>query len=216
MRAPFGFTFLMSFVHAGLAAAHPPPPRYPRERPHLEVSSWVALGGGAVTHGADTRGVFDLRLGGGFTRGVSRSEDVRLGPFVEVASASFASVHAVGGVEFFVGAVPRPLRMFRYPGEGTLVLRAGGGYAWRDGLPGASSPVASLTAAWGYRCPFSLREPADEWTDKPYERATARYMIGVRLWVNATVDVSGDPAWLVSGGLEFEPVGSFRYLLGIY
>ncbi len=218
MRTPLLAALLGASLLVGRAAeAHPPPPRYPRERPHLEVTSWVALGGGALTQGANTQGIFDLRLGGDFTAGVSRAEDVRIGPFAEVATATFASVQAVGGVELFVGAVPRPLRMFLYPGEGTFVLRAGAGYAWRNELPGApGSPVASLTVAYGYRAPFSLREPSDELTDKPYERRTARYMVGVRFWVGAVVDLAGDPAWQLSGGLEFEPVGSFRYLLGIY
>ena len=41
-------------------------------------------------------------------------------------------------------------------------------------------------------------------------------MTGVRLWVNATVDLRDAPAWQLTGGIEFEPVGSFRYLLGLY
>lgn len=206
-----------SLAFGPVAECHQPPPRFPRERPHLEVTSWVALGGGAVTQGDTARGVFDLRVGGGFTAGVSRAEDLRLGPFIELASATFATVQAVGGVELLVGAVPRPLRMFYYSGEGTLVVRAGAGYAWRGEPPGAgASPVGSLTLAYGYRCPFSLREPSAEFTDKPFERAAARYMVGVRLWVNGTVDLAAAPAWQLTGGVEFEPVGALRYLLGIY
>jgi hypothetical protein len=76
--------------------------------------------------------------------------------------------------------------------------------------------VASLTLAYGYRCPFSLREPPEDNGDKPGLRPLARYMVGVRLWVNSTVDLTGDPAWQLTGGLEFEPVGAFRYILGLY
>jgi hypothetical protein len=193
------------------------PPSRPPLRPRLEVTSWVGLGGGAIVADAASRGVFDLRLGGGFNGAISRSEDVRLGPFIEAASSTFASIQAVGGVELFLGATPRPLRMFYYTGEGTIVVRAGAGWAWRRDLPGASStPVASLTLAYGYRCPFSLREPPEDNGDKPGVRPLARYMVGVRLWVNSTVDLTGDPAWQLTGGLEFEPVGAFRYILGLY
>lgn len=200
-----------------VAECHQPPPRFRRERPRFEVTSWVGLGGGAIVRGDESRGVFDLRLGGGFTGAVSRSEDVRLGPFLEAGTSSFASVQAVGGVELLVAAAPRPLRMFYYAGEGTFVVRAGAGWAWRAEGPGeASTPVGSVTVAWGYRCPFSLREPGDEWSEKPSERAAARYMVGVRLWVNTTVDLASAPAWQLTGGIEFEPVGTFRYLLGLY
>ena len=41
-------------------------------------------------------------------------------------------------------------------------------------------------------------------------------MIGVRLWVNSVVDLRDSPSWQLTGGIEFEPVGSFRYLLGLY
>lgn len=200
------------------AFAHQPPPRYPRLRPTLEVSSWVSLGGGALTLGGETRAVFDLRLGGDFTAAVGRKGDVRLGPFVEVASATFETVQAVGGVELFLGAIPRPLRMFYYSGEGVLSARVGGGWAWRTwgGSAAESTPVASVTLAYGYRAPFSLREPETEWADEPEQRALARYMVSVRVWVNATVDLRDAPGWQLTGGIEFEPVGSFRYLLGIY
>jgi len=200
-----------------VAECHQPPPRFRRQRPRFEVTSWVALGGGAAARGDDGRGVFDLRVGGGFTGAVSRSEDVRLGPFLEAGTSSFASLRAVGGVELLVGAAPRPLRMFYYSGEGTFVVRAGAGWQWRAEGPGdASTPVGSLTVAWGYRCPFSLREPVEAWSDKPFDRDAARYMVGVRLWVNTTVDLAGAPAWQLTGGIEFEPVGTFRYLLGLY
>lgn len=211
-------TLVVTLSMSAGAWAHQPPPRYPTQRPRLEVSPWVALGGGALVAPGATSAVFDLRLGGDFTAAIGRQGDLRIGPFVEAATSTFASVQAVGGVELFVGAIPRPLRMFLYPGEGVLSLRAGAGWAWRDaGLSTrTSAPVASLTAAYGYRAPFSLREPGAQTTDKPEDPATARYMTGARLWVNATVDLATDPAWQITGGIEFEPVGSFRYLLGLY
>ena len=62
-----------------VAAAHQPPPRYPRLRPTVEVSSWVGLGGGALVAGDASRSVFDLRLGGDATFDVGGDGDVRAG-----------------------------------------------------------------------------------------------------------------------------------------
>ena len=201
-----------------VASAHTPPPRYPRLRPTLEVSPWVGLGGGALVVDGEGTGVFDLRLGCDETLPVDRGGDVRVGAFGEVATASFASVQAVGGLELFLGAAPRPLRMFYYPGEGAFTARLGAGWVWRDHAvaDARSSPVASLTLTWGYRAPFSLRDYRDQSEREPNQRDTLRYMTGARLWVGATVDLAGATAWQLSGGIEFEPVGSFRYLLGLY
>jgi hypothetical protein len=220
-RAP-ALAALALALHAAAASAHqppPPPPRYPRARPAWELSPWVGLGGGALVVDGAATGVFDLRLGGDATVALDRAGDLRLGPFVEAATATFASVQAVGGVELFVGAVPRPLRMFYYPGEGVFTARLGAGWAWRDHDAAAarSAPVAALTLTYGYRAPFSLRETRDEFTGDPEEPTRPlRYMTGARLWVGATVDVDGAAVWQLSGGIEFEPVGTFRYLLGLY
>ncbi|MFO0652301.1 MAG: hypothetical protein U0326_39140 [Polyangiales bacterium] len=50
----------------------------------------------------------------------------------------------------------------------------------------------------------------------PDTRPAARYMTGVRLWMGGVVDIDDGLAWQLTGGIEFEPVGSFRYLLGLY
>lgn len=200
-----------------IALAHQPPPRFPRQRPTLEITSWLALGGGALSDPNASQAVFDLRLGGDVTLSMGGRGDARVGPFYEVASSNFASVSAVAGLEFFFGAAPRPLRMFYYNGEGVLAVRLGAGWAWRDGLPGASSaPISSVTVSYGYRAPFSLREYDAEQSDKPDERDAARYMVGARLWVNTTVDLAAPVTWQLTAGVEFEPVGAFRYLFGLY
>lgn len=194
------------------------PPSYPVLRPALEYTTWVALGGGALVTPNATPGFFDLRVGGDFTAALGRDGDLRLGPFAEVATSSFAGVSAVGGVELFVGAAPRSLRMFYYTGEGVFAARLGAGWSARGAdLGGARGvPVASLTLAWGYRAPFSLRDWRGQTSTEHWQRAPNRYMTGVRLWVNTTVDLASGPAWQMSGGIEFEPAGSFRYLLGMY
>ena len=198
---------------APTASAHTPPPQYQLERPGLELTSWIGIGGGASSIDGSLGGVFDLRLGVDFTASLGSTGDVRIGPFVEAASASFASLSAVGGVELFIGAVPRTLRMFYYPGEGSLSLRLGAGWGWwRE----QSAPVGSLTVAYGYRCPFTLREYSEESVDEPGRRDAARYMVGVRLWANTTVGFANGGVWQLTGGIEFEPVGTFRYLFGLY
>lgn len=218
MKTPRGLVVMALLSRGAVAQAHQAQPQYPSLRPTLEVSPWVALGGGALVATDATTAVFDLRIGGDFTGAIGRHDDLRLGPFVEVGTSTFASVQAIGGAELFVAAIPRPLRMFLYSGEGVLSLRVGAGWAWRASSLTArdNAPVASVTVAYGYRAPFSLREPGSTWSPKPEDRPTARYMTGVRLWVNATVDLRDAPAWQLTGGIEFEPVGSFRYLLGLY
>lgn len=214
-------TALVMALLPAVASAHQPPPparRYPRARPLMELSPWIALGGGALVVDGVSAAVFDLRLGGDATFPLSADGDLRLGPFVEVGTPTFTGVQAVAGAELFVGAVPRPLRMFHYPGEGVLSVRAGFGWVWRDHafVDARSAPVAALTVAWGYRAPFSLRELADETAEWPAPRDRLRYMTGARLWVGATVDATSAATWQLTGGIEFEPVGSFRYLLGLY
>ena len=203
----------MLLVGVRTASAHTPPPTYALERPRLEVSSWIGLGGGALTTEGRTRGVFDLRVGFDFTAALSASGDVRIGPYIELGSSAFASIGGVGGVELFFGAAPSDLRMFYYSGEGTLLFRLGAGWTWSSDL---NAPVASLTVAYGYRAPFSLTEYSEQTSDEDGQRDAARYMVGVRLWVNGTVGFGDSSLWQLTGGLEFEPVGTFRYLFGLY
>ena len=190
-------------------------------RPTYEVSTWVSLGGGALA-AERTRAVFDARVGADVTTATCEEHpdgctgDARVGPFVEAGSASFSSVTAVGGLELFWGAVPRALRMFYYTGEGTLAVRLGGGWTWRRQLPGNdSTPVASVTVTYGYRAPFTLQEYASQVVDVQTRRQKARYMIGARLYLNAQVDIVQPAAWQATAGIEFEPVGAFRYLTGL-
>ena len=145
-------------------------------------------------------------------RGEPRAARVqRSGPY-ETSAPAFAEE------PLFLGAAPRPLRMFYYTGEGVFTARLGAGWAWRDHdvAQARSTPVASLTLTWGYRAPFSLRDYRDELVPEDEPPAAMRYMTGARLWVGATVDLREAPGWQLSGGIEFEPVGTFRYLLGLY
>lgn len=198
------------------------------ERPLSELSTWISLGGGgALAHGEASRAFFDMRLGADWTLPMHREGDRRLGPWIELGTSTFATFAATGGLELFVGAVPKPFHLFQYDGEGVLSVRVGTGWVLRRAsFPGGTdSPVVAATLAWGYRAPWDLW---DSWAcectaPSPSEaggrhpcRRPARYMVVVRLYVSAQRDLSDTGAWQVSGGLEFEPIGSFRYLLGLY
>ena len=100
-----------------------------------------------------------------------------------------------GACELQLGAAPRELDLFFYKGEGQVTLRAGGN---RELVAGA--------VTWGYRAPWRLWGP---WT------GATRYMIGARLALTAARAVDNPRDWSVGLGLEVEPIGALRYLLGI-
>ncbi len=195
----------------GEAGARPPPP--PDEiagparerRPAIEWSSWVRVAYGAAPAAAEPRARvtspvdepdardhgWEAALGADLTFGVGEGGNVRLGPWIEARTSSAAMV----GGELMLAARPRRLDMFWYAGEGVLVLRAGGN---RELLTGA--------IAYGYRAPWKLHGP---W------RGGSRYMIGVRLVATATRAADDPSVWSATLGVETEPVGALRYLLGI-
>ena len=196
------------------------------ERPLTEVSTWLALGGGnAWGRNEPSRALFDMRLGTDATFPLHRDGDRRFGPWLEVSTSTFATFAATGGLELLMGAAPRRFHLFQYDGEGVLSVRAGAGWTLRRAsFPGASSaPVVSFTLAWGYRAPWDLwdswececSEPSPEDGAHPCRRG-ARYMTPVRFYVSVQRELAAENGWQVTGGLEFEPLGSFRYLLGLY
>jgi hypothetical protein len=100
----------------------------------------------------------------------------------------------VGGEILFTHA-PEDLEMFWYRGEGVWSLRGGG-----------STKRATAAISWGYRCPWRV------WgTYSP----TTRYEIGARLIFGVTRVYDDSANWQMTFGLEVEPVGALRYLLGI-
>jgi hypothetical protein len=99
------------------------------------------------------------------------------------------------GGELIFDGLPHRLDLFQYDGEGTLAIRAGG-----------NLHHVTAAIAYGYLAPWNLWGPWD---------GPTRYMIGVRLVASATRSLDDPHDWSVTGGLEFEPVGSLRYLLGI-
>lgn len=197
----------MLLVLARTAAAHPPPPddyeeptNWRRDRAFFEWSTWIRLGVGVEsvpsenvarstlpqpTH--DQRMLWDPALGADLTLPIPTSK-VRMGPWVELRPQD-----VFGGVELSIAGAD--LDMFWYEGERVYTLRAG-----------SSMTHVTGAFAYGYRCPWKL------WG--PYSKAS-RYMIGVRLVASVSRAVDDPKDWSGSLGIEFEPVGSLRYVAGI-
>lgn len=135
---------------------------------------------------------FDGALGANFLLPVP-SGDTRLGPFLELRGLDERDVFS--GLELSLAGSPRDLPMFFYDGEGVWSLRAG-----------ASVSHVTAQVAWGYRCPWVMFSPAPK---------TTRYMIGGRIVATVTRSFEDPRDWSGSLGIEFEPVGTLRYVLGI-
>jgi hypothetical protein len=189
-----------------IAAAHPPPPPdeiadfddWRSEPARIEWSTWFRLGYG-VEHARaaiaaratspvpdDTSSRWETGLG--VDASLTVTAHTRFGAWAELRGTQ-----GFAGAEVVISGAPRSLDMFLYRGEGVLALRAGVG------------PEHQTTAAlaYGYRCPWKL------WG--PYSHAT-RYEIGARVVANVT---RAPDEWSATLGLEVEPVGAIRYLLGI-
>ncbi len=189
------------------AFAHPPPQLVAPEphRPLIEWSTWFrvsyeasqlppATTARAIDPPAPVNRVGDgwfASLGADATFPASSSGDIRFGPWIETRGLD----RIVAGGELQIGGAPHGLDMFWYRGEGQVTLRAG---ANRDVVTGAIS--------WGYRAPWALWGPWD---------GSTRYMIGARFVLTATRAIEDRNNWSIGLGLEVEPVGALRYLLGI-
>jgi hypothetical protein len=206
-------------VTPALALAHPPPEiaedepiEWHHDRAMFEWSSWIRLAYGIqreTTYGPpqssprtdaatppatttatkleDQTSMIDAGLGADVTFPIPTSK-VRLGPWIELRP------HGT-----FVGAelniAGSPLDMFWTDGEHVTSIRAG-------------SSLSDITGqlAYGFRCPWKLSGP---WNP------STRYMIGVRFVGSFTQSREDRGDWNASFGLEFEPIGSLRYLAGI-
>jgi hypothetical protein len=193
----------------GIASAHPiliardPPISDWRSHPAVvEWSTWLGFGVGVAaspsavsaartTSPSPTTNLHSTwTFSAGAEATVPLSRRVRIGPW-----AGLHDLEPMIGGELQVVKSPANLDLFFYPGEGVWTVRAGGG-------------VDHMTAAlaWGYRCPWRL------WG--PYTHAT-RYEIGPRLTATFTRSYLDPHTWSATVGLEVEPVGALRYLLGI-
>jgi hypothetical protein len=65
---------------------------------------------------------------------------------------------------------------------------------------------------WTGQLGIAYRAPWDLFGERP---RSSRYMIGVGLVATATQSRLDPKDWSATVGLEFEPVGALRYVLGI-
>lgn len=196
---------LTLLASAATAAARPPPPPVEvatSSRPTLvEWTTWlrgaiaVASGDPAPDTAPRTTNPpareSDRNVAGaagiGFT--LPLGHHARIGAWAELRSWD---IPFVGGE---LTLIPGDLDLFFYKGKSAITARAG------------ASPT-QLTAQLG----LAYRAPWDLFGDQP---RASRYMIGVGLVATVTQSRLDPHDWSATVGLELEPLGALRYLLGI-
>jgi hypothetical protein len=191
-------------AHPAYIAEDPAPsPIEWRETPALfEWSTWLGVGFGAASSptAAAARTTqptepVESHLAWAFHAGVDVTlpitHAVRVGPWL-----GLEGTEPMAGMELSVTRAPADVDMFWYNGEGVWTARAGGG-----------KTHATAALGWGYRCPWKL------WG--PYSRTT-RYEIGARIMLVVTRAYDEPRDWTGTLGIEVEPVGALRYVLGIH
>ncbi|MEO8702754.1 MAG: hypothetical protein ABI867_22105 [Kofleriaceae bacterium] len=198
---------LLGVLTSTPAIAHPPPPieiardPVPEPRSPFQWSTWVRLAVGSESQVSDvaTRGtpparerstVFEAAVGTEITFGIDRAGHTRVGPWLEVRGLELGEI--VAGGELVIQAVPAKLDMFWYEGQGILAIRAGGNHE-----------RITSQVSYGYQAPWHLSGPP------------GHYKIGLRMVGTVTRELDDARTWTATLGLETEPVGALRYLLGI-
>jgi hypothetical protein len=193
-------------VLAGTASARPPPPddyetQAPTSKPTLiEWSTWFRFGV-VVAHGDATPSTIarttepvreaDRRFAGALGIGVTLpiGSSARIGAWAEMRGWELP----LAGGELLV--IPGDLDLFFYKGKGAISMRGGG-----------NPDVWTGQLGLHYRAPWDLFGP------RPRNH---RYMIGVGVVATATQSRLDRSDWSATIGLELEPIGAIRYLLGI-
>ena len=210
--------------------ARPPPPPcevYERAPALLDVSTWMRLGGSwGKTRGDGALASqtprppgsepikFDVgfasAVGADATIALSKGGALRAGPWAEVAFTDFDTASPVAGLELQLGRAPSSLNIFQYRGQGQVTARLGVGTSIGSSLPKSDVLVGALT--YGYLAPWDLF-PDHGRCDR--RSSLSRYMIGARFVVTVMQSIEAPEFWLATVGIEFEPAGALRYLLGI-
>jgi hypothetical protein len=194
-------------VFAGTALARPPPDpeehEYDsRQKPTLiEWSTWIRGGVAVATGEAPTTTVArsttlptreaDRRFAGavGIEITLPVGSRARIGAWAELRGWELP----VAGGELLL--VPGDLDMFFYKGKGAISLRGGGN-----------------PDVWTGQLGLHYRAPWDLFGERPRSN---RYMIGVGFVATAAQSRLDPHDWSATLGLELEPLGAIRYLLGI-
>jgi hypothetical protein len=211
-----GASLAVAGATAGIAEGRPPPrcgneepdddgqcpsERAPR-RPPIEWSTWFRLGFGmkdrrdesapepAPAIGQDT--TWEAGFGAEATLGLTARGNLRVGPWFEARGLR----ELVAGAEVVFTAVPKSIDLFQYRGQGILAVRAG-----------ANLDRVTAQIAYGYLAPWNLFRPS--------RGGPARYMIGARVAGSFTRSIEDPTDWSATLGLEIEPFGTLRYVLGI-
>lgn len=143
----------------------------------VQVSSRLALGGGAGFPATEpVAGVFELAARVEALFGDPRPAVVRLGPALELRTATFASAELAGGL---TGLVPLDL-------DFALTLTLGAGYAWRDQGRDGALALAVLSAAY---------RPYDHWD---------AYGLGIGIYVGGRAGFAGYDTWEITAGVEVD------------
>lgn len=197
---------LVLLALAGPAGARPPPPDDYPSAPEAKVTriEWTTwLRGGLVVASGDAEPEAiartstppvrenDRTLGGaagiGFTLPIGQR--ARIGAWAEVRGWDLP----FAGGELTV--IPGDLDLFHYRGKSAITLRAGGNPDF-------------LTAQLG----LAYRAPWDLFGTQP---RGSRYMIGAGLVATVTQSRFDPSDWSATVGIEFEPLGALRYVLGV-
>ena len=148
----------------------------------VQISARLALGGGArFPQGRDPDGLFELALRADALFGDPIAGRARLGPAIDLRTATFGSFELAGGV---AGLVP-------LGSDFALTLMLGAGYALRDqGVEPAprhgAIALATLTASF-----------------RPYDHGDA-YGYAVGLYASGRAGFAGHETWEISAGLEID------------
>ena len=179
------------------ALAHPPPePDDPVDhRPALEWSTWFRAAMGMRPREVTT--ATRVTTPPAERKGQDTAYELALGGDMTIGVAMHEDLRVGPWMELrgTTSLVPRTIDMFLYRGQGVLALRAGG-----------NARRVTGQIAYGYLAPWDLFGTA---------HGDSRYMIGVRFVASYTRAVEDPRDWLATIGIEVEPVGALRYLLGI-
>jgi hypothetical protein len=174
-----------------------------RDHPALiEWSTWVRLGVGVASQPptATARAIEEQprpgrgpawETGLGVEMSLPAGRRMRIGAWAELQN-----LEGMGGLQLLATRAPADLDLFAYHGEGVFMVRAGG-----------NRERATAAVGWGYRCPWKLWGPFDR---------TSRYHVNVRFVASGTTSRVTPGDWTATFGIEFEPIGSIRYLFGIH
>lgn len=143
----------------------------------VQISTRLAIGGGADFPALrDVGGIFELALRADALFGDPVAGRARIGPAIDVRTATFGSLELAGGL---IGLLPLGW-------DFALTLTVGAGYAFRD--QGRDGAVAITTVTASFR---------------PYDHFDA-YGEAIGIYVGGRAGFAGWETWEITAGLEID------------